>query len=102
MFVSGCAANQRLFRTSFEHVILLTAPREVIVHRLATRTTNAYGKRPEEVERVVHLKNTVEVALRRTADHVVDTSDPLPVVMACIVGLVRSSGLVSRSVDVRV
>lgn len=41
LFVSGCAANQRVFRDAFTHVILLVASRETIASRLATRTTNA-------------------------------------------------------------
>src|SRR5262249_53297193 len=74
LFVSGCAPNQGTFYPRFDHIILLTAPARVIVEGLATRTTNPYGKRPEELARVLALQQTVEPLLRRGAGHVVDTS----------------------------
>src|SRR6516164_6957430 len=36
LFVSGCAANMGPFLPRFDHVILLSAPPEVIAERLAT------------------------------------------------------------------
>ena len=47
LFVSGCAANMGQFLPQFDHIILLSAPAGVIVERLATRTTNDYGKHPD-------------------------------------------------------
>src|SRR5712691_7377258 len=32
-----------------------------MVKRLASRTTNSYGKQPDEVARILHLKQTVEL-----------------------------------------
>src|SRR5688572_13967021 len=64
LFLSGCSPNQGRFYPRFDHVVLLTAPADVIVERLATRTTNPYGKRPEEVARVLNLLDTVEPMLR--------------------------------------
>jgi dephospho-CoA kinase len=40
LFVSGCKSNQGKFHAQFDHVILLSAPAELIVERLATRTNN--------------------------------------------------------------
>jgi shikimate kinase len=82
LFLGGCSPNQGKFYPQLDHVILLTAPAQVIVERLATRTTNPYGKRPEEVARVLHLLETVEPLLRRGAGHVVDTGAPLDEVVA--------------------
>jgi shikimate kinase len=82
LFLGGCAPNQGRFYPQLDHVILLTAPAEVIVARLAARTTNPYGKRPEEVARVLMLQQTVEPLLRRGAGHVIDTSAPLDRVVA--------------------
>ncbi len=84
LFVSGCAANMGKFLPQFDHVILLSAPAEVIVERLATRTTNTYGKRPEEVARTLELMETVEPRLRRVADHEIDVSAPLNEVVAIL------------------
>jgi shikimate kinase len=82
LFLGGCAPNQGRFYPQFDHVILLSAPAHVIVERLATRTTNPYGKRPEEVARVLSLLETIEPMLRRGAGYEVDTSVPLDQVVA--------------------
>jgi shikimate kinase len=88
LFLGGCAPNQGKFYPRFDHVILLTAPRPVITERLTTRTTNPYGKRPEEVARVLALIETIEPLLRRGADHVVDTGHPLDQVVSEVLQLV--------------
>jgi dephospho-CoA kinase len=89
LFVSGCKSNQGKFRAQFDHVILLSAPRAVLLERLATRTTNSYGKRPEERARVLEHLQTVEPLLRRSASLEVDTSAPLEQVIATILSHVR-------------
>lgn len=53
LFVSGSAANMGKFLSRFNHVILLSAPAALIARRLATRTTNDYGKRPDQLARVL-------------------------------------------------
>jgi shikimate kinase len=88
LFLGGCSPNQGRFYPLFDHIILLTAPAPVIVERLATRTTNPYGKRPAEVARVLGLIQTIEPLLRRGAGHVVDTSDPLDQVVTQVLRLV--------------
>src|SRR5205823_10385636 len=74
LFVSGCATNQGKFYPQFDHIVLLSAPAAVIVHRLASRTSNPYGKSPEELAEVLHHLETVEPLLRRGAGHEIDTS----------------------------
>jgi dephospho-CoA kinase len=88
LFISGCAENMVKFYAQFDHIVLLTAPAAVIVERLATRTTNAYGKHPEELARVLGLLQTIEPRLRRVAGHEVDTSVPLNQVVAKVIQLV--------------
>ncbi len=73
LFVSGCATNQGKFYPQFDLVVLLTAPAEVILERLANRTTNPYGKTPEERAEVLANLRTVEPLLRRGAGLEVDT-----------------------------
>ena len=89
LFVSGCKSNQRKFYAQFDHVVLLSAPAELIVERLATRTNNPYGKRPDELARVLWHLETVEPLLRRGAALEVDTSAPVAQVTETILGLVR-------------
>lgn len=84
LFLGGCSPNQGQFYPWFDHVILLSAPAEVIVARLAARTTNPFGKRPGEVARTLELLATVEPVLRRGAGHEIDTRAPLAEVVEAV------------------
>lgn len=88
LFISGGATNQVKFYGQFDHIVLLTAPTAVIIDRLATRTNNPYGKAPDELARVLALKETVEPRLRRVANIEIDTSVPLEQVVKKILGVV--------------
>lgn len=76
LFVSGCASNMAQFVASFDLIVLLSAPDAVIVERLGSRQGSAYGQSPEEVARVLRLRQTVEPHLRQIAGLEIDTSDP--------------------------
>jgi shikimate kinase len=89
LFLSGCASNMGKFLPQFDHVVLLSAPADVIVERLNTRTNNPYGKHPDEVARVLSLRETVEPLLRRVAGHEIDTSASLDAVVTILLGLVQ-------------
>lgn len=84
LFLGGCAANMRKFLPQFDLVVLLSAPREVIVERLRARTTNSYGKHSAEVARVLALMETVEPLLRGVADCEIDTSASLAEVVESV------------------
>jgi len=87
LFVSGCAENQVDFYPQFDRIVLLSAPIEIIRERLANRTNNAYGKRPEELEDVLRHLGRVEPLLRRSATHEVVTAMPLERVVACVLSI---------------
>jgi shikimate kinase len=90
LFLGGCAENMGQFLAQFDHVVLLRAPADVLVERLRTRTTNPYGKHPDEVARILEQMATVEPLLRRAADHEIDTSAPLEAVLATVLRLAQS------------
>lgn len=91
LYLSGCAANMGKFLPQLDHVVLLSASTEVIVERLATRTTNPYGKQPDEVTRVLGQMETVEPLLRRIAGLEIDTgSASVEDVVARLVQLIHS------------
>ena len=73
LFVSGCVANQGKFYPRFDAVVLLSAPVEVILDRVAGRDTNDYGKSDHERERIVEDLRTVEPLLRAGATAEIDT-----------------------------
>ena len=89
LFLSGCAENMGKFLPQFDHVVLLSAPADVIVERLRTRTYNLYGKRPDEVARVLGLVETVEPLLRRASDYEIDTRACLDDVVATLLRLTQ-------------
>lgn len=82
LFVSGCVSNQGRFYDRFDAVVLLSAPREVLVQRIASRTTNHFGRAPEELARILDDLDVVEPLLRRGATVEIDTTAPLPEVVA--------------------
>jgi dephospho-CoA kinase len=91
LFVSGCAQNMPKFFPQFDLIILLSAPASVIVQRLHTRTTNQYGKRPDEIARVLRLVESIEPRLRRAAGYEINTSVPLEEVMVTLLRLVLAT-----------
>ncbi|HVF09046.1 MAG TPA: AAA family ATPase [Actinomycetota bacterium] len=46
LFVVGSDERQSLFYGEFDHIVLLSAPRDVVVERLASRTNNPSGRIP--------------------------------------------------------
>jgi dephospho-CoA kinase len=89
LVLSGCASNQGQFYPRFDHIVLLTAPDDVIVERLTTRTTNDYGKSPEQRAKALYNKRVVEPMLRKRATAEIDTSAPLAEVVEEILGLLN-------------
>lgn len=65
--VSGTAENQGRFYDRFEHVVLLSAPVDVLIERIATRTNNPYGRTAEQQRDVRRYVREVEPLLRRGA-----------------------------------
>lgn len=65
------------FRDRFDHIILLIAPAEVLIERLRRRTSNDYGKHPDELADVLGYLETVEPLLRGVASREIDTRAPL-------------------------
>jgi len=86
-FVSGCATNQGRFYPQFDAIVLFSAPAELVIARLATRTNNPYGKHPDELAAVLGYRETVEPRLRRSATHAINTRAPLNAVVAAVLRL---------------
>jgi dephospho-CoA kinase len=77
LFISGCVANQGKFYPRFDAVVLLSAPEDVILERIATRETNDFGKTEAERSRIRHDLANVEPLLRAGATAELDTRLPL-------------------------
>ena len=89
LFVLGLEENGVRFLSRFHAVVLLSAPADVLTERLATRTTNPFGKDPAELARILDDLREVEPRLRRIATHEVDTTAPLAVVVDELLRIAR-------------
>ena len=77
LYVSGTVSNQGRFYDRFDAVVLLSAPAEVLLSRIAHRTDNPYGKSPQQQQLILRQLAEVEPRLRRTCTHELDASGPL-------------------------
>jgi broad-specificity NMP kinase len=82
LFVSGTVSNQGRFYPQFDAVVVLSAPADVLLGRIADRSTNDYGKTEEERDLILEHLETVEPLLRATCTHEIDASQPLAEVVA--------------------
>ena len=87
LFVAGCEENQVAFHPRFDMIILLSAPAEVLIERLASRTANPYGKQAAELGRVLDDLQAIEPRLRKIADHEIRTMIPLADVVSAVLRL---------------
>ena len=89
LIVIGSDDAQVDFYPYFDHIVLLSAPRDVMVERLATRTNNPFGKGPDELAKILADLETYEPLMRRDATHEIDTSKPVDDVIHEILSLIR-------------
>ena len=89
LYVSGTVSNQGRFYSRFDAVVLLSAPAEVLVRRIESRTTNDYGKTVEERRLILSHLSEVEPLLRATCTHEIDATQPIPEVVAQLVDIGR-------------
>jgi len=87
LFVSGTVSNQGRFYDRFDEVVLLSAPAEVLLQRIGSRTTNRFGKTAEERERILADLAGAEPLLRATCTVELDATQPVEVVLARLAAL---------------
>jgi hypothetical protein len=87
LFVQGAVRNQGRFYDRFDAVVLLSAPADVILDRVARRTTNDYGKAPRERAMILADLAAVEPLLRTGCTHELDAGRPLAEVVADLVAI---------------
>ena len=90
LFVSGTVPNQGRFYRDFDAIVLLSAPVDVLLGRIESRTTNDYGKSAEERDLILRHLAEVEPLLRATCTHEIDAAQPLEAVVAQLVAIGES------------
>ncbi|MBA3841307.1 MAG: AAA family ATPase [Actinobacteria bacterium] len=76
-YVAGTVSNQGRFYSQFDAVVLLSAPLEILLRRIETRTSNDYGKSADERALIVGQVAEVEPLLRATCTHELDATQPI-------------------------
>jgi len=89
LYVSGTVSNQGRFYSRFDAVVLLSAPVDVLLRRIETRTKNDYGKATEERALILSQLAEVEPLLRASCTHEIDATQPLADVVAQLVEIGR-------------
>ena len=84
LFFAGCSEEQ--VGLPFDYRVLLTAPAAILVQRLMARTTNGYGRSAEQRAQVLADLADVEPLLRRSADLVLVTTEPTPLIADTLLG----------------
>ena len=81
--VAGTVENQGDFYDRFDHVVLLSAPLDVLLTRVSSRTTNPYGRNAAEQGEIARYVQSVEPLLRSSATIELDgRADPAELVTA--------------------
>jgi adenylate kinase family enzyme len=92
LYVSGTVSNQGRFYRDFDAVVLLSAPADVLLARVGSRTTNPYGRTAAERALILEHLADVEPRLRATCTHELDASRPLDEVVGALVAIGSDTG----------
>ena len=87
LFVGGGVRNQAEFYDRFDAVVLLIAPVEVMLERVAARTSNPYGKTALERAEILADVAEIEPILRKGCTHELDASRSLDEVVADLIAI---------------
>ena len=77
-FLCGSTENEADVRDLFDLMICLVIDNQTLRDRLRDRTTNAFGKHPEELAAALEDNDLVESSYRRLGATIIDGSWPLP------------------------
>ena len=94
LFISGTVANQGRFYPLFDAIVLLSVPEDVLLDRVASRSTNDFGKTDAERALILGDLHAVEPLLRAGATAEIDTRRPVYEVadlLESIAGVSRAS-----------
>lgn len=80
LFIASITANQAKYYPQFDKIFLLTAPDEVVTHRLGTRTNNYFGRHPLDLQRVIGRHQQFDDELKALGAVVIDSTQPIEAV----------------------
>jgi len=77
IYLCGNMSNESELYDLFDDVVALYVDDETLKHRLATRTTGGWGKRPHELEHTLARHRTHYDAYRASGTTIIDATQPL-------------------------
>ena len=77
LFIASITANQSKYYPKFDKIFLLTAPDDLITHRLGTRTNNYFGRHPLDLQRVIGRHQQFDDELKAIGAKVIDSTVPI-------------------------
>lgn len=92
LFLAATTSNQGAIYPLLDEVVLLSAPADVILERVARRTSNPYGRTAEQRALILEHLATVEPLLRASATIEIDATAPLDAVVDRLEALATTSG----------
>lgn len=91
VFIVGSVENEVKVWEYFDVVICLVADDETLRSRLGSRTTNAYGKNPEELAIALERNQELEEIYRGFGAHIIDGTLPIDTVVERILAVAGSA-----------
>ncbi|MFF0304412.1 AAA family ATPase [Streptomyces sp. NPDC004562] len=90
-FLCGSAENEADVLDLFDAVVCLVIDDETLRHRLATRTTNSFGRHPEELAAALKWNPLTRTIYERHGATILDASKPLTEVVDRVIAAVQES-----------
>jgi gluconate kinase len=81
VFLCGSVENENEVWDLFDSVVCLILGESTLRERIATRTTNAFGKKPMELQAILRWNPTLEASYRQVGALVVNADQPVPAVV---------------------
>lgn len=90
-YLCGSVENEVDAWRYFDQVVCLVADDDTVRRRLATRTTNEFGKHPDELTAVLGWNQGIEAIYRRLGAAIIDATRPLDDVVREVLALSATS-----------
>jgi uridine kinase len=90
VFLCGSTANEDEVWNVFSSTIYLSIDEKTLRHRLETRTTNSFGKSPDELAAILEWHKVGEAQYRAFGSTIVDATRPLSDVVDDVIALAAS------------
>lgn len=84
-FLCGSAENEADVHDLFDLIVCLVIDEDTLRHRLATRTTNAFGQHPKELAAALKWNPRMRAIYERCGATIIDASQPVAEVVDLVI-----------------